>query len=117
MKKQSFDFILQLRLKKNRIFFGTGIAELLQGVEKNLSLSAAAKNMYMAYSKAWRIVKCAEKELGFPLTTRQSGGIGGGGSVLTQEGKKFLHQYLAFKQDCFEYTKHTFEKYFNDEKI
>ena len=37
--------------------FGKGTASLLRGVEKHGSLNKAAKELRMAYSKAWRLVK------------------------------------------------------------
>ena len=64
-------------------FFGEGPLRLLRCVEKTGSLRAAAIEMEMAYSKATRLLKQAEANLGFPLTTRSTGGRDGGGSVLT----------------------------------
>ena len=40
--------------------FGRGVASLCLGVRTLGSLNAAAKEMKMAYSKAWRIVKETE---------------------------------------------------------
>ena len=37
--------------------FGRGVAMLCRGVRDDGSLNKAAKNMGMAYSKAWRIMK------------------------------------------------------------
>ena len=54
--------------------FGPGIAELLRNVEKEGSLQGAAQSMNMAYSKAWKILKGAEKEWGLSLTDRETGG-------------------------------------------
>lgn len=47
---------------------------LLREVERTGSLQKAAKNMNMAYSKAWKMLKGAEKEWGFALTDREAGG-------------------------------------------
>ena len=70
--------------------FSRGIAELCQGVRTLGSLNAAAKNMGMAYSKAWRIIKETESALGFQLLLRD----GAHGSTLTEEGNKILDAYL-----------------------
>ena len=81
-------------------FFGEGPLRLLRCVEKTGSLRAAAIEMEMAYSKATRLLKQAEGNLGFPLTTRSTGGRDGGGSVLTPEGKRWLRQYEAYRDAC-----------------
>ena len=81
-------------------FFGEGPCRLLCLVEETGSLRAAAKEMEMAYSKASKLLKQAETSLGFPLTTRSTGGKDGGGSVLTEEGKQFLKQYQDYRDAC-----------------
>lgn len=81
-------------------FFGEGPARLLHAVEKNGSLRAAAASMDMAYTKALKILKNAEKALGFPLTIRVTGGRDGGGSRLTLEGKEWLSRYESYRDAC-----------------
>lgn len=71
--------------------FGRGIAKLCEGVEKTGSLNKACKEMGMAYSKAWTIMRNTEESLGFALLERQ----GAHGSSLTQEAKTLLR---AFRQ-------------------
>ena len=59
---------LTIRFFTSEKCFGPGVAALLEGIRETHSLRAAAAEMGMAYSKAWTIMKNAEKELGFPLT-------------------------------------------------
>ncbi len=93
-------------------FFGDGPAQLLHGIEEKGSLRAAAMAMDMAYTKALRIMKNAEKALGFPLTTRVAGGKDGGGSKLTPEGKVWLAKYEAYRNACVEANQTLYRKYF-----
>lgn len=81
-------------------FFGEGPLRLLRTVEKTGSLRAAAIEMEMAYTKASKLLKQAEANLGFPLTARSAGGKNGGGSVLTTEGKLWLQKYEAYRDAC-----------------
>ena len=74
--------------------FGRGVANLCRGVREMGSLNAAAKNMKMAYSKAWRIVKDTEAALGIPLLDRD----GAHGSSLTPEGNQLLDIYLELEE-------------------
>ncbi|MGA2513766.1 MAG: LysR family transcriptional regulator [Candidatus Limnocylindrales bacterium] len=75
--------------------FGTGICELLSRVETTGSLRRAASDMGMAYSKAWRIVRRAEDHLGFTLLERRAGGKGGGGSIVSNEGRWLVGSFGA----------------------
>lgn len=74
--------------------FGRGIAVLCRGVREKGSLNAAAKDMGMAYSKAWRIIKDTEDALGVSLLVRN----GAHGSHLTDEGNKLLDSYFAIEK-------------------
>jgi molybdate transport system regulatory protein len=75
--------------------FGKGIATLLRGVDTYGSLNASAKNIKMAYSKAWRIVKETEAGFGFLLINRD----GARGSTLTAEGRKLVETYEVLEAE------------------
>ena len=87
---------LSVRLFTSEKVFGPGVAQLLHCVQELHSLRAAAASMNMAYSKAWTVLRAAERELGFKLLHSTTGGKGGGGAVLTPEGKDLLEKYDAF---------------------
>ena len=93
---------------ENKSAFGPGIAKLCLGVREMGSLNAAAKGMRMAYSKAWKIVKIAEENLGFPLLVSVTGGKGGGGAELTQDGKDFLAAFRRFEEAVRSYADEAF---------
>ncbi|HPK64539.1 MAG TPA: LysR family transcriptional regulator [Sphaerochaeta sp.] len=83
-------------------FFGPGVVRLLCHVRSGLSLNKAAQEMGMAYSKAWRIIKEAEKEFGFSLLESSIGGKDGGGSRLTRRGELILDAYLVIENQLLE---------------
>ncbi|MFI3227026.1 MAG: LysR family transcriptional regulator [Clostridia bacterium] len=112
MENDEIRFTLHVKLKKSDIFFGNGICELLELIDEHHSINVACENMGMAYSKAWRIIKKAESELGYPVITRKIGGNHGGGSVLTLEGKILLQKYKDFRAEVFQNTEEIFRKYF-----
>ena len=93
-------------------FFGEGPYRLLRCVEKKGSLRAAAMEMEMAYSKASKMLKQAEANLGFSLTTRSTGGKDGGGSVLTPEGRQWLSQYEAYRDACVKANQVLYRQFF-----
>ena len=94
--KNDLHVILTIRLFTGQKCFGPGVAELLRRVDTRHSLRAAANSMEMAYSKAWKIVKTAEQELGFRLLSSSTGGRNGGGASLTPEAVRLLSAYDAY---------------------
>ena len=99
---------VKVRVYNESIDFGKGVAELLQRIEATGSLSAAYKAMGMSASKAWKILRRAEADLGFAL----AGGKSGGSSVLTPEGRLLLERYTAFNAEVQLAAAQAFAKYF-----
>lgn len=114
---EKFEYTIRLCFSNKGIFFGPGTAELLKNVYEYKSLNKAAKSMDMAYSKAWKIIKEAEAKFGFPLLSRTIGGVGGGGSDLTYEGKDVLDKYTLFNEKIKSYSNGLFLEIFNMDKV
>lgn len=91
--------------------FGKGTVSLLQGIVRHGSLNRAAKEMHMAYSKAWRLVKEAEGHVGVELLERR----GPHGSDLTPEGKKLLTVYDQIEHELKTYAQKRFDELMNQE--
>ncbi len=96
--------------------FGDGPYELLKRVERTHSLHGAAKEMGMAYSKAWRLIGTMEKRLGFLLIERKVGGIAGGGSRVTSQGKELMMRYNRFQKDVDNSLEKIYRTHFNSEE-
>jgi molybdate transport system regulatory protein len=79
---------------ENGTFLGMGRVKLMQEIEKTGSISKAAKKLGMSYRKAWESIDAINKEAEKPLVIKTSGGKGGGGAVLTEDGKKTIKNYL-----------------------
>lgn len=92
--------------------FGPGIAMLMEGIKRTGSLSSAAKDIGMAYSKAWRIMKRSEELTGCKLLISHAGGAHGGGASLTEEGERLLSDFTAFRKDIDDCIERAFQKYF-----
>ena len=104
--------VLSVRLFTDEKCFGPGVATLLHKVRELHSLRAAAMDMSMAYSKAWTIVKNAERQMGFPLLLSTTGGRHGGGAVLTEEGQALLDAYDGYCAELRETADRLYDKYF-----
>lgn len=88
----------KLRLAGTGIFFGPGSRDLLLNIDKLHSIQAACKEMDLSYTKALRIIKVMEDELGFVVVHTEKGGNRHGGSSLTEEGRQFLAAYQSVEQ-------------------
>lgn len=74
---------------------GNGMAALLRGIAQEGSLNKAAKDMHMAYSKAWTLVNHTEEHFGVALIERN----GARGSRLTEDGQMLLKAFDAVNAD------------------
>jgi len=79
--------------------FGDGKWRLLQAVDQHGSLSGAADAMGMSYRKAWGDLKKAEKGLGVRLVERSRGGSEGGGTTVTEEGRRWIRAYTRYRAE------------------
>ncbi|MHC4360196.1 MAG: winged helix-turn-helix domain-containing protein [Planctomycetota bacterium] len=75
--------------------FGSGLAGLLENVNRSGTLRDAAKASNMSYRYAWNLIRMAENHFGKILINRHAGGRHGGSSVLSPDG---LHMLDVFKQ-------------------
>lgn len=78
---------------------GRGLAALLAGVEATGSLTKAAAAAGMSYRYAWHLVHQAEENLGQPMLVARSGGLRGGGSVLSPVGRGLLAVFETLSAD------------------
>ena len=88
--------------------FGRGTELLLTGIEEHGSLNRTTKEMGMAYSKAWRILRQTEEEFGVQLVERD----GAHGSRLTEEGRYWLTHYREMVEAADQAAREVMERYF-----
>ncbi|MEY8352246.1 NTP transferase domain-containing protein [Lachnospiraceae bacterium 54-53] len=106
--------VANLFLECDEIFFGPELAQFLKLIEHTGSMQTACRQMNMSYSKGWKIMKAAEKQLGYPLLITQSGGAEGGFSQLTPKTRDFLNRFLNMEKKLNEMTEELFTEYFGE---
>ncbi len=74
---------------------GKGRVELLTKIEVTGSISKAAKAMKMSYKAAWDAVDAMNNVMGTPVIESAIGGSKGGGSHLTDAGKRLIAEYAS----------------------
>ncbi len=98
-----------------RPVFGEGRYTLLKTIEREGSISKAAKKLNMSFKSAWAHLGRAEENLGIKLLERSRGGTGGGYTVLTDRAKNLLHIYERLNVDVKEYSEKKFTALEQDE--
>ncbi len=82
---------------------GTTIGEsrirLLEEIGRHGSIAKAAKAVPLAYKTAWDAVDAMNNLAEQPLVLRTIGGSGGGGSTLTDYGRRMIAVYRAIEGD------------------
>lgn len=106
---------IQLTLERDEGFFGPSVAQFLSLIDHTGSMQTACRQMHMSYTKGWKILKAAEKQLGYPLLITQSGGAEGGSSLLTPKAKDFLVRFLGMEKELREDAQKLYQKYFSME--
>jgi molybdate transport system regulatory protein len=91
--------------------FGDGKWRLLRAIERESSLSAAARSLHISYRKAWGDLKKAEECLGIRFIEKHRGGDHGGETILTEEGRRWLAAYSRFRSEVHLALEETFEAY------
>jgi molybdate transport system regulatory protein len=78
--------------------YGEGQIGILEAIEKEGSINAAAKSLGMGYRSMWGRLKKIEQRIGTPLLVRRKGGVLGGESVLTSEAKLMIEKFRKLQQ-------------------
>lgn len=103
---------VKITLSGNEVFFGPGVKQLLKHIDETGSIQEACSKMGMSYSKGRKMLKRIEHELGYSVVKRWTGGNGGGGSTLNDEGKILIENYELMEAEFNEEIMRIFKKYF-----
>ena len=79
--------------------FGPGKAQLLESLLETASLNRTASAMKMSYVKALALVRAMNAHFHEPLVVLTRGGAKGGGTQVTDTGRKVLAEYQAMCAD------------------
>ena len=88
------DFSVQVRIPP---LIGPGKMALLEGIDRQGSIAAAARTMGMAYPNAWKLLESMNGYFREPLVTRVIGGRRGGSASLTPTGRAVLDIFRSME--------------------
>ena len=88
--------VVNVALAREKPFFDSQVAMLLELVDETQSVRAACARMQVSYSSGWNLIRRLESQLNLTLIARSQGGAGGGKSSLTPEGKRLTAAYRNY---------------------
>lgn len=80
-------------------FLGDTRIRLLEAIDRHGSISQAAKAVPLSYKAAWDAVDAMNNLAPEPLVLRTTGGKHGGGTALTDYGRRLIGFYRALEQE------------------
>ena len=80
-------------------YLGYGRIVLLERVREYGSITQAAKSMEMSYRHAWELVDSMNRQAPGPFVEAATGGKGGGGARLTDDGEKAIDLFWKLHED------------------
>lgn len=90
---------VKVRLVRETPFFGPGTVTLLKQIAALHSVREASEKTGISYSKAWTMIREAERQSGQKLVERQPGGKFGGTASVTPFGKKLTEKYEELERE------------------
>jgi len=78
---------------------GIGKIELLEKIEQQGSISAAAREMGMGYRRAWTLLDSLQRCFSAPLVETARGGNAHGGAVVTPLGRELIQRFAAYQTE------------------
>ena len=100
--------------KNEKGILGDGKWQILKLIEKKGSMKAACDELGYTYSRTWGNLKKIEQLFGFPLLEKQRGGVDGGRTLLTSEGKKLVKAFDHFHASVDAVIRKGFENFLQD---
>ncbi|HVY06969.1 MAG TPA: TOBE domain-containing protein [Burkholderiales bacterium] len=94
MAKRKLQARLQLETEFGA-FLGCNRIRLLEAIDKQGSISKAARSIPMSYKAAWDALEDLNNLADEPVLLRSIGGTGGGGTALTEYGRKLVAMFHA----------------------
>ena len=104
--------VMNVALAREMPFFDSRVAVLLTLIDETSSVRTACQRMQISYSSGWNLIRTLESQLKFSLILRSQGGIGGGMSILSEDGRKLLQLFNDYQNELRTQADVLFEKYF-----
>jgi len=91
-------------------FLGYGRVVLLERIHEFGSITKAARSMELSYRRAWVLIDSMNRQASKPFIVTSAGGRGGGGTLVTEEGKQAIRTFWKFHADFQKFLEHEVKK-------
>ena len=95
----------------DNVFLGEGRVKLLKSLNRTQSLTKSAKELNISYKKAWNLIDSVNKNAPFSVVNKSTGGSGGGGSTVTEYGKKLIDAFETINNNCWKFLDKQVDKH------
>jgi molybdate transport system regulatory protein len=85
--------------KDGAAFLGQTRVSLLEKIEETGSINRAAKEIGVSYKAAWDSIDAMNNVADDPLVVRSTGGKNGGGTSVTENGKRFIRAFRTIEDE------------------
>jgi molybdate transport system regulatory protein len=92
-------------------FLGYGRVVLLERIREFGSITKAARSMGLSYRRAWVLIDSMNRQAPKPYVETASGGKGGGGTLVTEEGERAIKLFWRFNEDFQKFLEHEEKKF------
>lgn len=104
--------VIKVNIENEQIVFNARLKLLLFLIADLNSVRQACLHMGLSYAKAWNMINCLEKVVGYSIVSRQHGGSRGGHTKLTDKGEKLMRTYQIYEQELNDMAQFRFETLF-----
>lgn len=109
--------VIKVNIESEQIIFNARLKLLLFLIADLSSVRQACIHMGLSYAKAWNMINCLEKEVGYPIVSRQHGGSKGGHTKLTDKGEQLMRAYQVYEQELNDIAQARFETLFRQTSL
>ena len=109
--------ITKISLAATNVFFDPETKALLKQIDHMGNVREACERCGISYSKAWKLIRLAEGELGYTLVARQAGGKNGGFAEITDKGLELIELLEKLETEVENFTKERFKEIFRDSEV
>ena len=103
---------IEIKLEARENFFDETAYKLIKNIQTYKSLQKACVKTDVSYSKGSRMIKNIERQLGFHIVEKWTGGSNGGGTSVTPEGIRLLENYEKFVKEVNEIAEQKYKECF-----
>ncbi len=108
---------IKVNIESEQIIFNARLKLLLFLIADLNSVRQACLHMGLSYAKAWNMINCLEKEVGYAIVSRQHGGSRGGHTKLTDKGDQLMRAYQVYEQELNDIAQARFETLFRQTSL